>query len=286
MAVVNQSAFGNGLDAEMYLHDHLKEEYLDVIPHLVTSDYDTWFVVFGEEGSGKTVDGLTMAYYLDANLSIENVVFTQQGFMEAVDDLPPQSVLVWDEADAAADHHASEQMQALKAKAKRIRKQNLIIILIQPTLLDYDKYFVMHRLRFGLQPYDFPWKEYPSQQRGYANIYNRSSLRDLYHDAKRNQGDLSVGNPDASRIRFADNTKRDGFPVPIGDGSDYDIKKQEVTEDISVDSEPTRIQSFGPREIHGLLEYAKEHGELKDIARAFDWDYSTLATRKKRLIES
>jgi len=72
-------------------------------------------------------------------------------------------------------------------------------------LLDYDKYFVLHRLRFGLQPYDYPWKDQPSRQRGYANVYNRSRLRDLYHDAKRARGDLSVGNPNA-HVRFTDNT--------------------------------------------------------------------------------
>jgi len=284
MAVVSESAFGNDLDCELYLDGYLKEQYLDQVPHLVQSDYDSWFVIFGEEGSGKTVDGLTMAYYLDASLSIENVVFTQEGFMEAVDNLPPQSVLVWDEADAAADHHASSQMQALKAKAKRIRKQNLIIILIQPTLLDYDKYFVLHRLRFGLQPYDYPWKEQPSRQRGYANVYNRSDLRDLYHEAKRSRGDLSVGSP-TGRVRFADCTKRDGFPVPIDSGSLYDEKKQEVTESLTGDDEPVEIQSFGAREIHGLLEYAKDKGELKDIADRFGWDYQTLATRKRRLMK-
>jgi len=287
MSVVSKSAFGNDLDCELYLDNYLKREYLDQVPHLVQSDYDAWFVVFGEEGSGKTVDGLTMAYYLDANLSIENVVFTQDGFMDAVDNLPPGSVLVWDEADAAADHHASSQMQALKAKAKRIRKQNLIVILIQPTLLDYDKYFVLHRLRFGLQPYDYPWKDQPSRQRGYANVYNRSRLRDLYHDAKRARGDLSVGNPNA-HVRFTDNTRRDGFPVPIHGGSRYDEKKQEVTESLTEDEddEPVEIQSFGAREIHGLLEYCKRKGELKEVAEVLKWDYSTLQTRKSRLMKS
>jgi len=285
MVVVDQSAFGEQLDCELYLDGYLKEQYLDYVPHLVQSDYDAWFVVFGEEGSGKTVDGLTMAYYLDDNLSVENIVFTQEGFMDAVDNLPPQSVVVWDEADAAADHHASSQMQALKAKAKRIRKQNLIIILIQPTLLDYDKYFVLHRLRFGLQPYDFPWKERPSEQRGYAKVYNRTRLRDLYHDAKRARGDLSVGNPNG-RVRFTDCTKRDGFPVPISAGSAYDEKKQRVTESLTGDDEPVEIQSFGAEEIHELLEYAKAKGELKEVAERLGWDYSTLQTRKSRLMKS
>jgi hypothetical protein len=285
MTVTNQNAFGDELDCEVYLHPHFKE-YLDLIPHLIETDYDAWGVIFGEEGSGKTVDGLTVGYYLDSDLSVENVVFTQEGFLEAVDNLPRGSVLLWDEADAAAGHHASNQMSVLQKKAKRIRTRNLIIILIQPTLLDYNKYFI-NRFRWGLQPYDFPWKEHPSDQRGYANLYNRARLRELYYKAKRNYGDLSVGNPNHDKIRFANVPGREGFPVPIGKGSEYDKKKQAVTERLTEDEDtPTKIQSFGGEEIHTLLEYAKREGELKEVAEVLEWDYNTLLTRKRRLVES
>jgi len=286
MVVVEKSAFGKELDCSLYLNKYLKQNYLDEVPHLVETDYDEWFVIFGKEGSGKTVDGLTCAYYLDASLSIENIVFTQEGFEDAVDNLPPYSVVLWDEADDAAGHHASSQMSALKSKAKRIRKRNLIIILIQPTLLDYDKYFVLHRLKWGLRPYDKPWKEYMSQQRGYAEVYNQTRLRKLYHDAKRANGDLSVGNPNAKGKWFTDSTRRDGFPIPIGDGSEYDKKKQRATESLTEDDDtPTTIQGFTARHIYGLLEYAKDNGSMKEVAKVFDMDYNTLKTKKRRLMQ-
>jgi len=156
--------------------------------------------------------------------------------------------------------------------------------LIQPTLLDYDKYFVLHRLRFGLQPYDYPWKDQPSRQRGYANVYNRSRLRDLYHDAKRARGDLSVGNPNA-HVRFTDNTRRDGFPVPIHGGSRYDEKKQEVTESLTEEEKEETLRGFTERELHGLLEICKRQSSLKEVADTIDVDYNVLKKRKSRLVQ-
>jgi len=280
MVVVSKSAWGKDLNCTLYLDGYLKKHYLDQIPHMLDSDYDAWFVVFGEEGSGKTVDALTCAYYLDSNLSIDNVVFTQKGFEDAVDTLPPRSVLVWDEADKAAGHHADKQMQALKRKSKRIRKNNLSIILVQPTFLDYDKYFI-YRFRFGLQPYDFPWKKQPSKQRGYAKVYNRYRLRKLHYDAKKANGDLSVGRP-KGRVRFTDCTKRDGFPVPIGDGTLYDKKKQRATETLK-EEEIITMKGFDENDVYQMLDYIKDVSDLKSFSKNLDCSYNTLMKRRSRL---
>jgi hypothetical protein len=151
--------------------------------------------------------------------------------------------------------------------------------------LDYNKYFVMHRLRFGVQPYDFPWKKRASEQRGYAKVYNRVKLRELYHKAKKAKGDMSVGNPNG-RVRFTDCTKRAGFPVPIGDGSAYDRKKQRVTERLTEDeddSKPNRLHGFYEKELLQILEYAKSKGSLKELAEVLGVSYGVLTNRKSSL---
>lgn len=290
MTVVKTSAWpedyegeGEPLDVHWYIDDYLKEE-LDEVPHLIETNYDSVFIIFGFEGSGKTTLGIQIGYYLDPDFSIENVVFTAEGFREAVNELPKGSVILWDEAEEAGSHHASKKMSVLKDFSKEMRQEKKKCILIQPTLLDYNKYFIKHRSILNIRVKDKPWKRRPSEQRGYWELYSKQRASQLYTEAKKNDGDLSVGNPNKFG-RFIEPTTDPDFPVRNVEGSEYRKKKRRKTAQMQEEEkEPTEIQSFTAEHIHGLLEYCKRKGSLKEVAEAFDWNYETLKTRKNRLV--
>lgn len=290
MTVVETSAWpqdydgsGEPLDVHWYIDDYLKEE-LDEIPHLIETNYDSVLIIFGFEGSGKTTLGLQTSYYLDANFGIENVVFSAKGFKQAVNELPKGSVILWDEAEEAGSHHASKKMETLKNFSKQMREEKKICILIQPEFLDFNKYFIKNRSILNIRVKDKPWERQPSKQRGYWELYSKKRGSELYTLAKKNDGDMNVGNPNKFG-RFIEPTTHPDFPVRNVEGSEYKKKKRERTAKMEEEEkEPVKIQGFTPEHIHGLLEYCKRKGSLKEVARAFDWNYDTLRQRKKRLI--
>ena len=233
MVKVNTDVNGNPLPCEIYLDGKMKQNF-DFYNKKRNLNWDVVGAVVGLEGDGKTVMTLQYALYMDYKFNINHIVFTEEQFYEAVDDeqkFPDGSCLVWDEADAAAEHFASTIIRAMTKKFKRIRKRRLVIFLVTPTFFDMNRYFAVHRLRFLIEVYS------NGLERGFFNYFNIVQKRLLYFEGKKY---WNMGAANASSYgRFTDLPK--GFPVDMSKGSEYDKKKDEATKEISGDENGIKL---------------------------------------------
>lgn len=218
---------GNPLSCTLYL-DGWEKENLDYLNKRVINKWDFLGIVVGGEGNGKTAWALQRALYMSGSFNIANVVFNEKQFLEATENLPRGSAIVWDESDAASGHWASAIVQAIKKRFKRCRKNNYKIFLVTPTFFDFDKYFIIHRANFLIDVYS------KGITRGFFRFFGKSRMKSLYFKGKQ-FWNMKAEYPDFVG-RFANYP--DNFPINMLDGGEYDLKKDaamRVIEEESID---------------------------------------------------
>ena len=85
-----------GTENEYYMDKTLVDN-LNILKKAVRNKWDGFIMFDGVEGSAKTTLAAATAKYLDPNYNIDNVIFTQDQFFEAVDHAKKESVIHWDE---------------------------------------------------------------------------------------------------------------------------------------------------------------------------------------------
>lgn len=266
---------GRPLDCELYMDGYLKSN-LQGLYEFVRNDWDGIGFVTGYEGDGKTVLGMQMAHYLDADFNLENVVFTAGQFEERVDEADPFTAIVWDEADDLSKGWWDDMLQALISKFKRIRSKNLFIILITPTIFDLQKYFVIHRTRFLIEVYS------DGTIRGFFKFFNRERKKDLYIKGKRHW------DMDAASSNFKGRFTKlpEGFPI---DWDSYNEKKDEATEAMLALQGQNKQQVVVKyrrdcvKRLYDLLERKGLDWNQQDIAEVFGVDRTTVSKDKSKL---
>jgi hypothetical protein len=269
---------GEPLGFDGTVDKYLWNELYD-FPHLLNTSYDVFGLIFGLEGAGKSELAMQIGAFTDPNFDLDNVVFTSQQFKDAVTDLPPGSTIVWDEADEVSDHHASKKVKLLKKFSKRMRKENKVCVLVQPVLFDQNRYWVMHRARFGIKIKDYPEKRKKSEQRGFLDFYGPKRLKRFYIDGKKEYWNQNVGNPNWQG-RFYHLTDRPGFPVSIGGGTAYDQKKTEATEKLKDQGEKNVIAGFTVDDLLHMWDLVTNKSKL---AEKIGINRNSLYDRVKRL---
>jgi hypothetical protein len=200
----------------IYLDETLRLN-LDGLKELVRKKWDGCGLITGEEGAGKTTLALQLALYLDPTFNINKVAFDAGEFERIVDKAEPMSCVLWDESDQLGSAWASQMMQTLKRFFKRIRKKQLFLLLVTPTLWDLNKYFVIHRTRFLLHVYAGDRME-----RGYFKFFARAKKKNLFLYGYKTWND-EAERPDF-RGRFTD--VPENYPI-IMDA--YEAKKDAAT---------------------------------------------------------
>lgn len=276
--ITKETVTGEELGFRGTVDKYLWNELYD-FPHLLNTSYDVFGLIFGLEGAGKSELAMQIGAFTDPNFDLENVVFTGEQFKKAVIDLPKGSTIIWDEADEVSDHHASKKVKLLKKFAKRMRKENKVCVLVQPVLFDQNRYWVMHRARFGIKIKDYPEKRKKSQQRGFLDFYGPRRLKRFYIDGKKDYWNQNVGNPNWQG-RFYHLTDRPGFPVPIGGGTAYDEKKTRATEELKDEGEKEVVASFTLNDLVMVFDHVDNK---TDLASDLDLSRSSLYQRIKKL---
>ena len=85
MVKVKTDVNGNALPCEIYL-DGTEKENLDFYNKKRNLDWDVVGAVVGLEGDGKSIFTAQRALYMDHKFNVDNIVFTEYQFYEAVDD--------------------------------------------------------------------------------------------------------------------------------------------------------------------------------------------------------
>lgn len=123
---------------------------LDTVEKLLKHRDQDWIHVnIGQEGSGKSTLALRMAEYFDKNFSVDNIVFTPQGFINRSKEVDKYSAIVVDEG-ANVFYSRDAMKKEVKSAIKfltQMRELNLFIIINIPNFFIIDKYLREHRTK-------------------------------------------------------------------------------------------------------------------------------------------
>ncbi|RLC97615.1 MAG: hypothetical protein DRI46_12715 [Chloroflexi bacterium] len=192
----------------------------------VAKKWDYVVLVDGVEGSGKSGLAMTLAYYLDPTLSVDNVVFTPEQFIKAVDNSRPGQAIVWDEfvLGGLSDDALKQIQTTIIKKLVTIRKKRLYIFLLIPYIFMLRPYFSVGRTRLLIHTYSPD-----GLKRGYFKLYSYDRKKDLFFKGKKFY-DYRV--PCTKRGEFGN-----AMSWPFLDWKEYEEKKDEATESIQLNSE-------------------------------------------------
>lgn len=161
---------------KFYMDKNVKKN-LDIIKNkAIPKKWDAVFIVNGMEGAGKTTFAAQCALYLDPTFNLDRCVFTSRDFLKAIDEAPPESSILWDEAirGAKVNQHASTISQSIVNKLTMIRKKRLKIFACFPYLYMLNKYFVSRCISsFYIYALDF-------DKRGYLKMYSKNQTELIY----------------------------------------------------------------------------------------------------------
>ena len=217
-----------------YMNKYLKNNVDNYLVKAVMKKFDGNILISGMEGSGKSCTAFTIAKYVDPTFpglplndgttrrTCERIVFTQQQFMEQVDKAKPRTAIVWDEMvmGGLAQDASSEAQKVLIKKMVTIRKKQLFLIFILPSIFMLRLYFAVFRSRALIHFYS------PDGiSRGRFKFYSYDTKRRLFILGKKEY------NQDCVRPDFVgDCTNTMGFFFNI---KEYDKKKEEAIQQIT-----------------------------------------------------
>ena len=152
------------------------KKYLDITYHKLTKlDWDNVICIAGDEGCGKSTLGLQCLHYWlnkkNGEVKAEDarhMCLTAEAFLKDLKDAGKFECCVYDEAGELNNRRALSQFNVAMMKAYQvIRGDNILSILILPSLWELDPFFVKRRLR-GL---------FVVYKRGRAAFWNKKRLR-------------------------------------------------------------------------------------------------------------
>jgi len=185
-----------------YMDGILKNNVDNYVIKAVKNNFDAISCLSGGEGTGKTTFACTLAYYCDQTFGGEDcrgIVFSGKQILNAIDHAKKGQAIVIDEAILAlgSQDAARDIQKILIKKFVTIRKKNLYIFLIIPSIHMLRKYFAIFRTRFLLHCYTRD-----GYSRGYFSLFNRTTKRQLYIRGLKEM-DMTVVRPNY-RGRFTD----------------------------------------------------------------------------------
>jgi ABC-type dipeptide/oligopeptide/nickel transport system ATPase component len=264
-----QSFAGEELPCEIKMDGYLYQNF-KFLSEKLRANWDSINIVVGKEGAGKTTLAMQMCLAMDPKFNIDRVVFNADQFDEAVDTCPKYGAVLWDEADDLSGNWASRIVQAVKSKMKRIRKNNLFIVLATPTFFDLGKYFAIHRADTLTYVYAKGLK------RGYWRLYGSDTKRILYFKGK------DFWNMDAVKSdvhgSFGDLPK--DFPIDMGA---YDDKKTAATEELMSKKDGKKVTVEQRRAAIRLLMENNIEMKNQDLATYFNVSLSVINTDRSNI---
>jgi len=163
-----------------YIDTRLSLRLDNVIKLVQEDDRDFFFVIDGEEGSGKSVLAMQLATYCDPTFCLERVVFNSKEFKDAVLAGTKGQAIVFDEAFRGLSSRAAltEMNKLLVTLMMECRQRNLIIFIVLPTVFMLDKYVALHRARILFHCYQ------KHGRRGFWICFGKEKMKLLFLKGK------------------------------------------------------------------------------------------------------
>jgi hypothetical protein len=170
---------GSWVDREVYLDSILKDN-LDTARKDLRDDWDQVWFVDGAEGAGKSVLGITCAYYVSPperrNSLLSRIVVDIEDAPKIIKSARPYDSIVIDEGykGMSATGAMSKLNKILQTMFTEIRAKNLFIFIVAPSFMDINRYFAIWRSRCLLHVYS------DKGERGFCSFFNSEGKKRLY----------------------------------------------------------------------------------------------------------
>lgn len=211
-------------------YDPYLAQYLDFNDERIKKGWDSVVLVDGMEGSGKSNLAIACAYYNDPTLTAERIVFTPEQFLSAVDNAKKGQAIVYDEfvtGGLGTDFMSLFQKTIIK-KLVMCRKKGLYLYLVIPNIFFLGRYFATHRTTYLIHNYT------PDGiKRGEWRVYNYETKKKLYARGKRTDYSYSPSDGAPKWDKRGTYLKTENYPII--DWAEYDRKKEEAIESISLE---------------------------------------------------
>lgn len=246
--------------------------WMDHLKDAVNKNWDSFVLIDGVEGSGKSSLAFTLAYYVDRSFKADNVVFTPDEFIKAVDKAKPKTAIVWDEfvMGGLGDDAMTQIQRTLIKKMVTMRKKNLYIFLVIPYIFMLRTYFAVGRSRMLINVFSPD-----GLTRGKWKLYNYQRKKDLYFKGKKF---FEYKVPHTLMGDFGNYTNWN-----IIDDKEYQKRKDQAMKSIDVMSLGKREQKYREalknivvlmnqsgvtqRELSQITKFSNQH--IKDLIREF-----------------
>lgn len=163
---------GNSVYVDGYLNSTINE-----FKKRNAKDWDTWLIISGDEGDGKSVMGKQLCkIFAGSKFTLEDIVFTPTQFTKRVLEAEKGSAIMYDEAISglSARRAMSGINTALISMAAQCRKKNLFVLILLPSFFDLDKNIAIHRTRGLIHVLADVTK------RGFFRYYTKNQKKKLY----------------------------------------------------------------------------------------------------------
>lgn len=165
-----------------YIPPPIKEMFDTAKIRVLEEDWDRVYLIDGSEGSGKSLFGLQMGYYLDKTLNLSRITFSGREFSKAIDNATKGQCVIFDEAfNGLSSSGATSKLNRLVVrKLMECRQKNLFVVVILPTIFMLQKYAALFRSKCLFHVYTPA-----SGRRGYYRVYNTLNKKILYLTGKK-----------------------------------------------------------------------------------------------------
>lgn len=166
-----------------YISKKIKYQLLSSKKAVIQGDQDRVFLITGNEGSGKSVLAMQLAYHLDNTLSIDDVCFNADDFAKRLRECEKYKSIIFDEAFIGLSSRGFFSKENLKliSLLQECRQKNLFIFIALPSFFLLEKYVALFRSHalFHTAIYKKNFKN------RYYKAYNKNNKKLLYIKGKK-----------------------------------------------------------------------------------------------------
>lgn len=173
------------LKGEQISMDGYLQKKLENVKKIIQKNWDCVILIDGEERSGKSTLGKTIACYLNPDFSIHNISNSVEDTKKKIAGLPDRKVLLIDEGSlvfSSKDAMMKAQKELLKI-LDVVGQKNMTLIIILPSVFDLIKQIAIRRSRFLLHVYTDK-----NMNRGRFLYFGKKKKAKLYELGKKNFG--------------------------------------------------------------------------------------------------
>ena len=144
---MNQKKDLNKEDLPFYVATPIFNQLRKGYKKVTEADQDRIYVITGREGLGKSTLTMQLAYCVDQNLSLDNIVFTANQLEKRITECKQFTAIIFDESfnGLSSKGAISKENKRLVRLLMMCRQRNLFLFIVLPSFFLLEKYVAIFR---------------------------------------------------------------------------------------------------------------------------------------------